>query len=68
MSGSHWVATYVKDRVINYFDRFGMPPFQEIVTGNDAKKKNLLYFIKTDKYKTFILVPVGISVCIFLMK
>ena len=28
MSGSHWVATYVKDGVINYFDRFGMsPPF-----------------------------------------
>ena len=35
MSGSHWVATYV----INYFDSFGMPPFQEIV--NHAKKKNL---------------------------
>ena len=29
MSGSHWVATYVKNRVINYFDSFGMPPFQE---------------------------------------
>ena len=39
MSGSHWVATYVKDKVINYFDSFGMPPFQEIV--NHAKKKNL---------------------------
>ena len=39
MSGSHWVATYVKDNVINYFDSFGMPPFQEIV--NHAKKKNL---------------------------
>ena len=39
MSGSHWVATYVKDNVINYFDSFGMPPFQEIV--NHAKRKNL---------------------------
>ena len=39
MNGSHWVATYVKDRVINYFDSFGMPPFREIV--NHAKEKNL---------------------------
>ena len=31
ISGSHWVATYVKDCVINYFDSFGMLPFQEIV-------------------------------------
>ena len=37
MSGSHWVATYVKDKVINYFDSFGMSPFQELV--NHAKKK-----------------------------
>ena len=29
MSGSHWVATYVKNGIINYFDSFGMPPFQE---------------------------------------
>ena len=39
MSGSHWVATYVRDKVINYFDSFGMPPFQEMV--DHAKKKNL---------------------------
>ena len=39
MSGSHWVATYVKNGVINYFDSFGMPPFQEIV--NHAKRENL---------------------------
>ena len=39
MDGSHWVATYVKDNVINYFDSFGMPPFQEIV--NHAKGKIL---------------------------
>ena len=39
MSGSHWVSSYVKDNVINCFDSFGMPPFQEIV--DHAKKKNL---------------------------
>ena len=39
MSGSHWVATYVKDRVINYFDSFGMPPVREIV--HHAKEQNL---------------------------
>ena len=39
LSGSHWVATYVKHNVINYFDSFGMPPFPEMV--DHAKKKNL---------------------------
>ena len=39
MSGSHWVTTYVRDGTINYFDSFGMPPFQELV--NHAKEKNL---------------------------
>ena len=39
MTGSHWVATYVRDKVINYFDSFGMPPFQEMV--DHAKGKNL---------------------------
>ena len=39
MSGSHWVTTYVSDGTINYFDSFGMPPFQELV--NHAKEKNL---------------------------
>ena len=39
MDGSHWVATYVKDYAINYFDSFGMPPFREMV--NHATKKNL---------------------------
>ena len=39
MNGSHWVATYVKDNVINYFDSFGMQPFQELV--DHAKRKNL---------------------------
>ena len=39
MKGSHWCATYVKNNVINYFDSFGMPPFQELV--DHAKRKNL---------------------------
>ena len=39
MSGSHWVTTYVRDGVINYFDSFGMYPFQEMV--DHAKRKNL---------------------------
>ena len=39
MSGSHWVSTYVKDGVINYFNSLGMPPFQEIV--DHARSKNL---------------------------
>ena len=39
MNGSHWVATYVRDNVINYFDSFGMQPFQELV--DHAKRKNL---------------------------
>jgi len=38
MDGSLWVSSYVKDIVTNYFDSFGLPPFQEIV--DDAKKKN----------------------------
>ena len=42
MNGSHWVATYVKDNIINYFDSFGIPPFQELV--NHAKRKNLNLF------------------------
>ena len=39
MSRSHWVSTYVKDNIINYFDSFGLPPFQEIV--NHARRQNL---------------------------
>ena len=39
MSGSHWVATYVKNGVVNYFDSFGLPPFQEIL--NHTRKRNL---------------------------
>ena len=40
MNGSHWVATYVKNGIVNYFDSFGMPPFQELV--DHVKKKKLI--------------------------
>jgi len=39
MDGSHWIATYVRDNVINYFDSYGKLPFEEMV--EHAKKKNL---------------------------
>ena len=39
LRGSHWIATYVKDNVINYFDSFGMMPFQEMV--DHAKRENV---------------------------
>ena len=39
MGGSHWIATYAKNNVINYFDSFGMPPFEEML--QHAKKENV---------------------------
>ena len=39
MKGVHWISPYVKNNVINYFDSFGLPPFQELV--DHAKRKNL---------------------------
>jgi len=50
MSGSHWVSSYVKDNVINYFDSFGLPPFQEIV--DHAKKKNLTLLHQNQQIQT----------------
>ena len=47
MSGSHWVATYVKNGIINYFNSFGMQPFQVLV--NHAKrKKNIITSKQSD--------------------
>ena len=43
MNGSHWVATYVKNGIVNYFDSFGMPPFQELVDHVQKKKLILLH-------------------------
>ena len=47
MSGSHWVATYVKNKMINYFDSFGMPPFQEMA--DHTKKQNLGLLHQSDQ-------------------
>ena len=43
MSGIHWVATFVKDGVINYFDSFGLPPFKEIFNYARKNKLNVIY-------------------------
>ena len=51
MKGSHWIATYVRDNVINYFDSFGMPPFEEMV--NHAKKKNLTLLHQNQQIQNF---------------
>ena len=66
MSGSHWVATYVKDNVINYFDSFGMPPFQEIV--NHAKKKNLTLLHQNDQIQNMYTTTCGYFCLYFLNK
>ena len=51
-NGSHWVLTYVKNNVINYFDTFGMPPFQEIV--NHAKKTNTTLLHQSDQIQNIL--------------
>ena len=61
--GTHWIATYAKDNVINYFDSFGMMPFKRWLTM--LKNKMLLCCIKINKYRICIRVPADISVSIF---
>ena len=57
MTDSHWVATYVKNGFINYFDSFGLPPFQEIV--NHAKKKNLTLLHQNDQIQNVMTTTCG---------
>ena len=64
MSGSHWVATYVKNGVINYFDSFGMPPFQEIV--NHAKRKNMTLLHQSDQIQNLMTTTCGYFCLYFL--
>ena len=64
MSGSHWVATYVKNGIINYFDSFGMPPFQEIV--NHAKRKNLTLLHQSDQIQNLLTTTCGYFCLYFL--
>ena len=64
MSGSHWVATYVKNGIINYFDSFGMPPFQEIV--NHAKRKNTTLLHQSDQIQNLLTTTCGYFCLYFL--
>ena len=64
MSGSHWVATYVKDNVINYFDSFGMPPFQELV--NHSKRKNLTLLHQNNQIQNLYTTTCGYF-CLYFM-
>ena len=64
MSGSHWVATYVKNGIINYFDSFGMPPFQEIV--NHAKRKNTTLVHQSDQIQNLMTTTCGYFCLYFL--
>ena len=66
MSGSHWVATYVKDNVINYFDSFEMPPFQEMV--DHAKGKNLTLLHQNSQIQNLMSSTCGYFCLIFSMK
>ena len=66
MSGSHWVSTYVKDKVINYFDSFGLPPFQEIV--NHAKRKNMTLLHQSDQIQNINTTTCGYFCLYFLNK
>lgn len=66
MSGSHWVATYVKDGVINYFDRFGMsPPFQETV--GHAKRKTLTVLYQNNQIQNINTTTCGYF-CLYFLK
>ena len=62
MNGSHWVATFLKN-VINYFDSFGMPPFQKIV--NHAKKTNTTLLHQNNQIQNMLSTTCGYFVCIF---
>ena len=64
MSGSHWVGTYVKNGIINYFDSFGMPPFQEIV--NHAKRKNTTLLHQSDQIQNLLTTTCGYFCLYFL--
>lgn len=64
MSGSHWVCTFVRHGVINYFDSFGMPPFQELV--NHAKKNNLTLLYKSNQIQNLMTTTCGYFCLYFL--
>ena len=57
MSGSHRVATYVKNCIINFLDSFGMPPFQEIV--NHARKENIALLHQNNQIQNIMTTTCG---------
>ena len=64
MNGSHWVSTYAKDNVINYFDSFGLPPFKELV--DHAKRKNLTLLHQDQQLQNLYSVTCGYFCLYFL--
>ena len=64
MSGSHWVCTYVKNGLINYFDSFGMPQFQEIL--NHARKENLTLLHQNNQIQNIMTTTCGYF-CLYLL-
>ena len=63
MSGSYWVVTCVKDNVINYFDSFGIAPFQEIL--DHAKERNLTLLHQDQQIQNLYTTTCGFFACIF---
>ena len=58
------VLTYVKDKVINYFDSFGLPPFQEMA--NHARKKNLTLLHHNNQIQNLLTTTFGYFCLYFL--
>ena len=52
--------------IINYFDSFGMPPFQEIV--NHAKTKNITLLHQSDQIQNLLTTTCGYFCLYFLNK
>ena len=64
MKGSHWCATNAKDNVINYFDSFGMPPFEEML--NHAKRENVTLLHQNQQLQNLYTSTCGYYVLYFL--
>ena len=64
MSGSLWVTTNVQVNKVNYFDSFGMPPFQELV--DHAKRKNLTLLHQNNQIQNLLATTCGCFCLYFL--
>ena len=64
MTGSHWIATFVRDSVIHYFDSFGLPPFQELV--DYAIRKNLTLLHQNNQIQNIMTTTCGYFCLYFL--